>query len=99
MTFMLVKRHMRIFFRDRMAVFFALLSPLILFVLYTLFLGNQQVQNIQHAFPSASGTHVHYFVNSWLFASIIMITTLTSGLVALGTFVNDRASRRLVVPK
>jgi multidrug/hemolysin transport system permease protein len=90
----LVKRHMRIFFRDRMTVVFALLSPLILFMLYTFFLGNQQVQNIQHALPYASGSTIHYFVNSWLFASIIMITTLTSGLVNLGTFVNDRANGR-----
>jgi len=77
-----------------MTVFFALLSPLILFLLYTFFLGTQQVQNIQRALPYASSAHIHYFVNSWLFASIIMITTLTSGLVSLGTFVNDRASGR-----
>jgi multidrug/hemolysin transport system permease protein len=94
MILALVRRHMRIFFRDRMTVFFALLSPLILFVLYTAFLGTQQVQNIQHALPKATGPHIHYFVNSWLFASIILITTLTSGLVNLGIFVNDRASGR-----
>jgi multidrug/hemolysin transport system permease protein len=89
-----MRRNMRLFFRDHMAVFFALLSPLILFLLYTFFLGNQQVQDIQANLPHATGAHIHSFVNSWLFAGIISIATLTTGLVALGVFVRDRESNR-----
>src|SRR5581483_302622 len=93
-TLLLVRRNLQLFFRDRMAVFFALLSPLILFLLYTFFLGNEQVQNIQSRLPNASSTDVHSFMNSWFFAGIISIATLTTGLVALGVFVRDRESDR-----
>ena len=91
---LLTTRNLRLFFRDRMAVVFALLSPLIMFLLYTFFLGNQQMQNIQSALPAASSTDIHGFINSWLFAGIISIATLTTGLVALGVFVRDRESDR-----
>jgi multidrug/hemolysin transport system permease protein len=77
-----------------MGVFFSLLSPLILFVLYTFFLGNLQVTSLQKAIPGATNSSVHYFVNSWLFAGIIMITTFSTALVALSVFVEDRASGR-----
>jgi multidrug/hemolysin transport system permease protein len=91
---LLVGRNLRLFFRDHMAVFFALLSPLILLLLYTFFLGNQQVQNIQNNLPNASSAAIHDFLYSWLFAGIISIASLTTGLVALGVFVRDRESDR-----
>ena len=39
----IVRRNLRLFFRDRLNVFFSLLGAIILFVLYTLFLGNLQI--------------------------------------------------------
>lgn len=94
MILVLTQRHMRLFFRDRMTVFLAFLSPLILFLLYTFFLGTQQVDTIHQHLPYAGRSDIHIFVNTWLWAGIIMIATLTTGLVTLGVFVNDRASHR-----
>lgn len=94
MIFTLARRHLAVFFRDRTAVFFALLSPLIMLVLYAFFLANVQVEELGEAFPHASADDINQFVSAWVFAGITMITTLTTGLAALTVFVEDRASGR-----
>lgn len=91
---LLTSRNLRIFFRDRSAVFFSLLSPLILIGLYALFLGNLQVENLTAQLPQASADDVQWFVNTWVFAGITMITTLTTALATLAVFVDDRATGR-----
>lgn len=93
-TSLLMGRNLSLFFRDKMGVFLSLLSAVILFALYALFLGNLQVENVQENFPNASLDDVKGFVNSWVFAGIVMITTLTTSLSALNIFVEDRASGR-----
>lgn len=90
----LTVRNLRLFFRDRAAVFFSLLSSLILIALYALFLGRLQVDNLTEALPNASADDIQWFVNAWVFAGITMITTLTTALAALSIFVEDRASGR-----
>jgi multidrug/hemolysin transport system permease protein len=91
---LLVGRNLSLFFRDRMGVFLSVLSAIILFALYALFLGNLQVRNVQERFPHAAAEDVQGFVTSWVFAGIVMITTVTTGLSALSIFVEDRASGR-----
>ncbi len=91
---LLVARNLTLFFRDRMGFFLSLLSPIILFALYALFLGNLQIENLQDNFPAASSDDIQGFVDSWVLAGIIMITTLTTGLSALNVFVEDRTSGR-----
>ncbi|GAA5227220.1 ABC transporter permease [Paeniglutamicibacter antarcticus] len=91
---LLTGRNLRIFFRDRSGVFFSLLSALLLFGLYALFLGNLQVENLTEQLPGASADDIQWFVNAWVFAGITMITTLTTGLASLGVFVDDRSSGR-----
>lgn len=94
MIFALARRHLKLFFRDRMMVFFALLSPLIMVALYAFFLGNVQVEDLTEAFPSATASDIDLFIASWVLSGIIMITALTTGLAALTVFVEDRASDR-----
>ena len=91
---LLTGRNLRIFFRDRSGVFFSLLSALLLFGLYALFLGNLQVTSLTKQLPSAHPADIQWFVNVWVFAGITMITTVTTGLASLGVFVDDRGSGR-----
>ncbi|GIT78805.1 ABC transporter permease [Leifsonia sp. LS1] len=91
---LLTTRNLHLFFRDRAGVFFSLLSALILIVLYALFLGNLQVDNLTDKLPGASSSDIHWFVDSWVFAGITMITTMTTALAALSTFVDDKATDR-----
>lgn len=93
-TALLTRRNLRIFFRDRSAVFFSLLSALLLIGLYALFLGNLQVDNLTERLPGARADSIQWFVNVWVFAGITMITTLTTALASLGVFVDDQATGR-----
>lgn len=90
----LMSRNLRLFFRDRLGVFFSLLSALILFLLYTLFLGSGQVDDLQQSFPGATEAEVKAFVDTWMFAGIVGITAITTGLGAMNVFVEDSASGR-----
>lgn len=90
----IVRRNLRLFFRDRMNVFFSLLGALILFVLYTLFLARLQIDGLQETFPQASEDDIRVFVDTWMFAGIVMLSTITTGLGALVTLVDDGESGR-----
>ncbi|MDQ2698168.1 MAG: ABC transporter permease [Actinomycetota bacterium] len=90
----IVGRNLRLFFRDRLNVFFSLLSGIILFVLYTLFLARLQTDGLEAQFPQASAREVRAFIDSWMFSGIILLTTITSGMGAMSLLVDDGYSRR-----
>lgn len=90
----IISRNLRLFFRDRMAVFFSLLAAVILFVLYTVFLGQLQTADLQQSFSSAKPAEVRAFVDSWMFAGVVSMAAITTSLGALGVFVDDAASGR-----
>lgn len=85
---------MQVFFRDKGAVFFSLLSPLIIFLLFFLFLGASQLASLKESLPQIDESKLSIFLNSWVYAGIVMTTTITTGLAALGVFVTDRESGR-----
>ena len=93
-AWILVRRNLRVFWRDRGQVFFSLLAPLILLMLYVLFLGKMQVDNMTSGMKGASSSDIEGFVYAWVLAGMVMITTLTTSLSALSSFVDDRASGR-----
>ncbi len=88
----LTGRNLKLFFRDRASVFFSLLSVIIIFALYALFLGDIQVENLKNGsgqvLPGAE-----WLVNAWIFAGILTISIVTVSLGAYGTMV-DRCSWR-----
>lgn len=88
-------RNLRLFFRDRAGVAFSLLGALIVFVLYALFLSDLQARSIASSFPDAAMSDVRAFVDTWMFAGIIAMTSSTTSLGALGVFVDDIASGRV----
>ncbi len=90
----LTKRHIQVFYRDKGAVFFSLLSPLIVFLLFLLFLGVTQLTSLKESLPNVDESKLSLFINSWAYAGIVMTTAITTGLAALGVFVADRESGR-----
>jgi len=90
----LVKRNLRIYRRDRAGVLLSLLAALMLLLIYALFLGAIQADSLKAKLPSAASEDVGYFVTSWVFGGIVMITCVTTGLGALGAYVDDRATGR-----
>ncbi|PZU45902.1 MAG: hypothetical protein DI566_09110 [Microbacterium sp.] len=85
----IVGRSLQLFFRDRMNVFFSLLSGIILFVLYTLFLARLQTDGLSQQFPDATTGEIQVFIDSWMFSGIVLLTTVTAGIGAMSVLVED----------
>lgn len=84
---MLTLRHLRCFFRDRLAVFFSFLSVFIIIGLYVLFLGKLQVDSLKMAVGEMEG--IRYLVDSWIMAGILTVNAVTVSLSAYGIMIND----------
>ena len=81
----LIARNLRVYFRDRLAVFFSFLSALIIILVYALFLGN--------VFTDPRFPGVEALMASWLVSGVLTTVTITTTLGALGTMVDDRVLR------
>lgn len=79
-------RNLKLYFRDRAAVFFSLLGVLIIIGLYLLFLGEVWIQEFENA-PGA-----RFLMNSWIMAGVLAISSFTSSMGAYGTMIEDRAN-------
>lgn len=84
----LVKRNMRLYFRDKASVFFSFLSVIIIILMYFLFLGDMQIDNLKNEMPNIDG--IEWLVNSWIMAGILTVSTITVPLGILGTLIKDR---------
>src|SRR5699024_10331825 len=83
----LIHRHIKLFLKDKMSVFFSLLSVFIIIVLYVLFLSENLIANI----PTFENQSAFTFL--WMFAGIIAVTTATTPLGALGKYIEDQVSK------
>jgi len=72
----LARRNLTVFFRDKAAVFFSLLSALIVFGLYVFFLGDLWTSNLN---TIANGREI---MDSWLTAGLLTVTSFTTAMLA-----------------
>ncbi len=89
----LIKRNIKVYFRDKISVFFSFLSILIIIVLYALFLGSIQVRAIEETAGKVAGAR--FMVDSWIMAGIIAVSSITVALGSLGTMVDDQHKKIL----
>ena len=81
--FALIQRNVKLFFRDRMTVFFSLLSSLILIGLYFVFLeGTLSSEVSQYVDPDL-------IMFNWLIAGILAINSISTTLMVFGSKVKD----------
>ncbi len=85
------KRCLKVFFRDKIAVFFSLLSVFIVVGLYVMFLRDtitSGMENVQAIGP---------LMDSWLVCGMLSVTALTTSLGMFGIMIDDRIkkSRRI----
>lgn len=85
----LAKRNLLVFFRDRAAVFFSLLSVFIIISLYALFLGDIVVRDVE----KFAGTNARFLMDSWIMAGTLAVTSITTTLGAFGILVNDKTKK------
>ncbi|MDD4124339.1 MAG: ABC transporter permease [Eubacteriales bacterium] len=84
----LTKRNLLVFFRDRTSMFFSMLAPFIVIGLYVLFLGNAYSDGF-------GGISSREFMDNWIMAGLLAVTTVSTSMGAFGTMVNDRSKNIL----
>ena len=85
--FSLVNRNLKVYLRNRTAVFFSFLSVLIIIGLYALFLGQMQVAGVRNQVGDIDG--IDWLIYSWLMAGVLAVNTVTIMLGNMGTIVTD----------
>ncbi|SEM30549.1 multidrug/hemolysin transport system permease protein [Butyrivibrio sp. ob235] len=93
----LTKRNMMVFFNDKGAIFFSMLTPIIILALYLLFLKNTFVSSLEGAAAGLSNfisaADMDQFVNGLLLTGIISTALLTIPYNALEIIVKDREDK------
>ncbi|MCE5235900.1 MAG: ABC transporter permease [Clostridiaceae bacterium] len=83
----LILRNLRVYFRDRLSVFFSLLSVIITYLMYLLFLGDVWSNGV----PDVEGARA--MMGSWIMAGLLTIASVTTTLSAASTMVDDLANK------
>ena len=97
MIYQLMRRNLRIYFRDRASVFFSLLGVFIMIGLYALFLGNMWVDGYGQALEGMglgeSADGVRFLIDSWIIAGVVAAASITTTMGAYGIMVDDNAKK------
>lgn len=80
-------RNNKVFLRNKMLVFFSLLSVLILIGLYAIFLQELQVSSIEQYVPVTPDLKV--LVSEWMIAGLLSVIAMTSTLGVFGIYIKD----------
>jgi len=93
----LVKRNIKIYLNDRMMVFFSLLAPIIVLLLYILFFTDMQMQAIElllkdpeFAGITLTSAQIRGVINNWMIAGVLGISCITVSFNANTIMVRDR---------
>ena len=98
----LTKRNLKLYFREPGAIFFSLLTMMIVIVLMTFFLGDMNVENITEFLGHYPGRdaetdkkNAELLVFAWTCAGVLSINAVTVTLAAYSGMIKDRVSGRL----
>ena len=94
----LTKRHLLVFINSRMRVFFTLMVPFIIFVIYIFFLRDLELMTIdpvleEYGLSMEDATLRHYvytLVESWMLSGIVAMCTITVSLQINNITVSDK---------
>ena len=94
----LIKRNIKLFFKDKGMFFVSLITPAILLVLYATFLGNVYRDSFLMAVPEGivvADSIVNGFVGGQLASSILAVCTVTIAFCSNMLMVQDKAKGAL----
>lgn len=102
-VFHLTKRNCLVYIKDKSAVFFSLLSMLIVLMLMLFFLGDMNVNYVTELQELYGGerdsavdlNNANYLVQYWTLAGLMIVNAMTVTLTVIGTLVTDRAGNKL----
>ncbi|MCI8285592.1 MAG: ABC transporter permease [Firmicutes bacterium] len=99
----LFKRNLLLYIRDRTAVFFSVLSMIIVLALMVVFLGDMNSGNVVDMLTQLGGErdtaadeeNAAYLIRMWTLAGILEVNAVTITLTVMGTMIRDEAENRL----
>lgn len=83
----LVIRNLKLYFKDKSAVFFSLLGVLIVVGLYILFLGDTYTDGLKEFYKPEN------IMSGWIMAGLLAITSLTTTMGAFSTMIQDKEKK------
>lgn len=84
----LIKRNIKLFFRDRSAVLFSLLAIFIIIGLYAVFLGDVWLDDSMGDIKNAD-----ILMNTWLVAGLLSVASVTTTMGAFGVMIDDKVRK------
>jgi multidrug/hemolysin transport system permease protein len=91
----LARRSIVLFLRDKTAIFFSLLSSLIIVALYVLFIGKTYSSALLEESSFFAGSAGNYLVYLQMMAGVMAINSLSLSIGAFGTIAKDFETRRV----
>ena len=95
-TTYLIKRNIKMFFKDKGLVLSSLITPLILILLYVTFLKNVYVDSFNSALEQVNMTidekYINGFVYGWLFSSLLAVSGVTVSFCSNLLMVQDKVT-------
>ena len=91
--FSLTKRNMKVFLRDKTGVFFSLLSPLLVLLLFILFLGDLQIDSVKGALERSGvinlfdSNYSKAIAYNWLIAGVLGVSAITVSFSCLSVII------------
>lgn len=82
-------RGLKIFFKDKSAVFFSLLGVIIIFCLFIFFIGDSITQGLDFL------DNAEYVMNSWVVAGMLASSAITTSMGAYAIMVSDRENKSI----
>lgn len=95
MAFILIKRNIKLFFKDKGMFFTSLITPAILLVIYVTFLGNVYRDSFTSNLPNSlklSESIIEGLVGSQLISSILAVSCVTVAFCSNFLMVQDKAN-------
>ncbi|MFA6867577.1 MAG: ABC transporter permease [Clostridia bacterium] len=95
LLYRLTVRNIKIFVKDKAALFFSFMGPLIVLLLYILFLGQMQLSGLEEAIPQGIAVDkslLKGFIDSWMIAGLLGYACITISLSANTIIVQDKAN-------
>lgn len=90
-------RNAKVFLKDKMAVFFSLLTQIIVLGLFLLFIKSTYIDSIESVLGELSDlvkkADIEALVNSWMIAGVIGTATVTASMDALSVMVSDKQEK------
>lgn len=91
------KRNILMFFKDKSTLFFSMLAPIIVFVLYIVFIKDTYISGINSEFDALKSffdvKDLDNLLNAWLVAGILGSCTVTVSLNSLQVMVTDKSKK------